>query len=247
MKDTNTGLLLSKYIAPGSRIELEAIDRVLQEDGSYKRKKFDSKVVDVLDDDRLEVLMPMEQTKLVLLPVNGEYDIHFFTTKGLFQCLARVVNRYKNGNLYLLEIELISNLQKYQRREYYRYSCMMPLKYRMLTKAEEVSLETKSSTVFDEELPMTESTIVDISGGGLRYISSEDAEPDQQIYTDYFLDNGKHFKHVAKILAVKKLDSDQKNPKYEYRCQFVNILNGEREQIIRYIFEEERKKRKRDN
>ena len=75
MKEKDTGLLLSKYIAPGSKIELEAIDRVLQEDGSYQRKKFDSKVVDVIDEDRLEILMPMEQTKLVLLPVNGEYDI----------------------------------------------------------------------------------------------------------------------------------------------------------------------------
>lgn len=247
MKEKDTGLLLSKYIAPGSRIELEAIDRVLQEDGSYKRKKFDSKVVDVINDDRLEILMPMEQTKLVLLPINGEYDIHFFTTKGLYQCLARVVNRYKNGNLYLLEIELISNLQKYQRREYYRYSCMMPLRYRLLTKAEETSLETKKSTAFDEELPFIESTIVDISGGGLRYVSEEQTEPDQYVYTIYSLENGRSFKHVAKILAVKKLESDPKNPKYEYRCQFVNILNGERESIIRYIFEEERKKRKRDS
>ena len=33
MKDN--GLLLSKYIALGSKVELEVIDRVLQDDGSY--------------------------------------------------------------------------------------------------------------------------------------------------------------------------------------------------------------------
>ncbi len=247
MKEKETGLLLSKYIAPGSRIELEAIDRVLQEDGSYKRKKFDSKVVDVLDDDRLEILMPMEQTKLVLLPVNGEYDIHFFTTKGLFQCLTRVVNRYKNGNLYLLEIELISNLQKYQRREYYRYSCMMPLKYRLLTAHEESVFEMKNKVDLDNDLPLIDSTIVDISGGGLRFVSEVSTEPGGLVSLEYALENGKRFFHIAKVLAVKKLDSEPKYPKYEYRCQFANILNGEREQIIRYIFEEERKKRKRDN
>ena len=65
MKSNDTALLLSKYIAPGSRIELEAIDRVLQEDGSYKRKKFDSKVVDVIDDETLEILMPMELTNII--------------------------------------------------------------------------------------------------------------------------------------------------------------------------------------
>jgi len=245
MKEKDTGLLLSKYIAPGSKIELEAIDRVLQEDGSYQRKKFDSKVVDVIDEDRLEILMPMEQTKLVLLPVNGEYDIHFFTTKGLFQCLVRVVNRYKNGNLYLLEIELISNLQKYQRREYYRYSCMLPLNYRLLTNAEKIALDSKKSVLFDE-LPMTESQIVDISGGGMRFVSPVSCENNELIYTDYALSNGKRFHHVAKVLAIKPLDNPSKEAKFEFRCQFVDILNGEREMIIRYIFEEERKKRKRE-
>lgn len=246
MKSNDTALLLSKYIAPGSRIELEAIDRVLQEDGSYKRKKFDSKVVDVIDDETLEILMPMEQTKLVLLPVNGEYDIHFFTTKGLFQCLARVVNRYKNGNLYLLEIELVSNLQKYQRREFYRYSCTLPLKFRLTTHLEETNLENKKSTAFDEELPMIDATIVDISGGGMRFVSSESVEVNDVVYTIYTLSNGRTFKHAAKILAVKKLESDPKNIKFEHRCQFINILNGERESIIRYIFEEERNKRKKE-
>lgn len=245
MKEKDTGLLLSKYIAPGSRIELEAIDRVLQEDGSYKRKKFDSKVVDVLDEDTLEILMPMEQTKLILLPINGEYDIHFFTTKGLFQCLARVVNRYKNGNLYLLEVELISNLQKYQRREYYRYSCLIPLSFRKLTHAEEIAMETKSNVLFDD-LPMVQSDIVDISGGGLRFVSQEPCESNDLIITDYALGNGKKYSHVAKVIAVKKLDPESKKSKFEHRCQFVNIVNGEREQIIRYIFEEERNKRKNE-
>lgn len=241
----NSGLLLSKYIAPGSKLELEAIDRVLQEDGSYQKKKFDSKVVDIIDEDRLEILMPMEQTKLVLLPVNGEYDIHFFTTKGLFQCFGKVTNRYKNGNLYLLEIELISNLQKYQRREYYRYSCMLPISYRLLTDNERIAVETKRYILFDE-LPMTKSEIVDISGGGIRFLSKKTAETGDLIYAEYSLADGKSFKHVARVLGVKSIETGPNGGQFEFRCQFVNILNGEREQIIRYIFEEERKKRKRE-
>ena len=242
----NGGLLLSKYIAPGSKLELEAIDRVLQEDGSYQKKKFDSKVVDIIDEDRLEILMPMEQTKLVLLPVNGEYDIHFFTSKGLFQCFGKVTNRYKNGNLYLLEIELVSNLQKYQRREYYRYSCMLPISFRVLTDNERIAVESKRYILFDE-LPMTKSEIVDISGGGLRFLSQKAVETGDLIYAQYGLSDGKEFKHVARVLGVKKLEGGQNDGQFELRCQFVNILNGEREQIIRYIFEEERKKRKRES
>ena len=116
MKSTDKGLTLSKYVTPGSKIELESVERVRMDDGTYKKKKYESKVLDIIDDETLEILMPMEQAKLVLLPVDGEYDVRFFCAKGLFQCFVRVVERYKSSNIYLVKIQLISNLQKYQRR-----------------------------------------------------------------------------------------------------------------------------------
>ena len=35
------------------------------------KKSYISRIYDVLSDDQFEVLMPMEQTKLILLPVDG--------------------------------------------------------------------------------------------------------------------------------------------------------------------------------
>lgn len=237
------GLLLSKYIALGSKVELEVIDRVLQDDGSYLKKKYESKVVDIITDDRLVVNMPVEQGNTVLLPVGSEYDIHIFTPEGLFQCIVRVVNRYKDGEKYLLEIEIISNLVKYQRREYYRYSCMLPIKFRLLTQDEKAEFkETKKVTLI--ELPMSDGEIVNISGGGMRFLTKDICEPNDLIITDYSIIDGKEFSHIAKILAVKPLDNPSKDADFEVRAQFVNIENDERVMIIKYIFEEERKKRK---
>ena len=241
MKDN--GLLLSKYIALGSKVELEVIDRVLQDDGSYLKKKYESKVVDIISDDRLVVNMPVEQGNTVLLPVGSEYDIHIFTPEGLFQCIVRVVNRYKEGEKSLLEIEIISNLVKYQRREYYRYSCMIPLKFRLLTHDEKAEFKEKKEVKLTE-LPLSDAEIVNISGGGMRFLTKDICEPNDLIITDYSIIDGKQFAHIAKILAVKPLDNPSKDADFEIRCQFVNITNDERVQIIKYIFEEERKKRK---
>ena len=106
MKDKGQGLVVSKYISPGCKIELETIEEIADGEGNSKKRKYDSRVMDVLDEDNLEILMPMIQTKLVLLPLNGQYDIHFATGKGFFQCRGKVVERYKSDNVYLLQIEL---------------------------------------------------------------------------------------------------------------------------------------------
>lgn len=246
MKEKDNGLQLSKYITPGTKIELEAIDRVLAGDGTYKKKKFNSKVVDVIDDDHLEILMPMEQTKLVLLPVNGQYDVHFFTQKGLYQCLSKVVNRYKNGNLYLLEIELVSSLQKYQRREYYRYVCSMDCRLRFLSAIEKKRIEEGEKAEF-EDLPLNNGIIVDISGGGLRLVADKKYEDDDMLLMEYVLgdpESGKQYRHVGKILSIKEVENTKGS--FEHRISLENIPNKDREQIIRFIFEEERKKRSRD-
>lgn len=239
--------LLSKFISPGAKIELEALDRVILSDGSEQRKVYESKVVDVIDEDRLEILMPMEQTKLVLLPVKGEYHLHFFTGKGLFQCDAKVASRYKNGSLYLLEMELISDLQKYQRREYYRYTCTLDMKVRDLTEPEKKNLTEGRGYMPEENVKSDKATIVDISGGGLRFVTNVPFEVKGLIACEYVLmrqDRPKTMELVGEVLSCRQLETNR--GQYEHRVRFVHIQHHQREDIIRYIFEEERKKRQRD-
>ena len=91
---------------------------------------------------------------------------------------------------------------------------------------------------------MSDAEIVNISGGGMRFLTKDICEVNDLIITNYSIIEGKEFAHIAKILAVKPLDNPSKDADFEIRCQFVNIENDERVMIIKYIFEEERKKRK---
>ena len=242
--------LLSKYVVPGSRVDLQAIDRSKEyyqgNDGAGNegRKGYQSQVIDVLSDDRVEIAMPMEKSKLVLLPVDAEFDLYFYTDGGLYQCYARVVDRYKNNSVYVLVFDLISNLRKHQRREYYRFSCALEMNSRQLQEEEQAALtgDNHGEDVLTPQLPLKSSVIVDISGGGLRFVANYAYEPQSMILCKYSLivhGESKEYNLVGKVLSVRALEN--RNDAYEHRVQYVNMDAAEREEIIKYIFDEERK------
>lgn len=242
--------LLSKYVIPGSRVDLQAIARTKEsyqgkDNGNNEgRKSYQSQVIDVISDDRVEIAMPMEKTKLILLPVDAEFDLYFYTDGGLYQCYARVVDRYKNNSLYVLVVDLISNLRKHQRREYYRFSCALEMNSRQLREEEEAALSGNHSNeeVLTPQLPLKSSVIVDISGGGLRFVANYAYEPQSLILCKYNLlihGESKEYNLVGKVLSVRALES--RKDAYEHRVQYVNMDAVEREEIIKYIFDEERR------
>lgn len=234
--------MLSKYIFPGDKVELTTIaPQGVQEE----KKSYLSKVSDIVSDERLEIIMPMEKTKLVLLSVDEEYELSFLAKKGIFQCKARVVDRYKVDGIYILLFELISNLRKNQRREFYRFSCIINMCSRELTETETESLRNNKLEL-EEGLAVNRGVIVDISGGGLRFVSEYKYEPGTIIYVTYNLQFGgreKSYEFTAKVLKSKQLEN--RKEQYEHRIQYLNIADKQREEIIRFIFEEERRNRQK--
>ncbi|MCM1111777.1 MAG: flagellar brake protein [Muribaculum sp.] len=238
--------MLSKIIALGDKIELQSLERGRFSE-EERAKVYYSRVHEILSEDTLEITMPMEQTKLILLPVDSEYDLVFYGETGLYQCFARIVDRYKSNNIYLLRLELTSNLRKYQRREYYRFSCALEMCSRNLEEEEMQALERQTPYVLQPGLPLRRSVVVDISGGGLRFMSSQRYEPGSLIYCNYHLvteGENKLYEVIGKVLAVNELE--QRPGTFEHRVQYYNMDVETREQIIKFIFEEERKNRKRE-
>ncbi|MBO4882717.1 MAG: flagellar brake protein [Lachnospiraceae bacterium] len=239
--------MLSNFISPGDRVELTAVDRKLEgEDKNENARYYETKIVDILSEDSIEVQMPIEQTKLILLPVDAEFNMIVYTGAGLYQCFVRVIDRYKSNNIYVLVLELTSNLRKYQRREYYRFSCALEMCSRNLVEEEVNAVANKSPLYLQPNLPIKRSVIVDISGGGLRFMSNQKYEPGSMLYISYNLLIGgerKKYELIGKVLVVKELEN--RPGTYEHRVQYINMERGAREEIIRFIFEEERKNLKR--
>lgn len=238
--------MLSKYVIPGIRVEIQTRERIRFSGEQKEKKIYHTQVMEVLSEDRLELLMPIEKSKLVLLSVNVEYDLCFYTTAGPFQCTALVIDRYKSEKHYLLLMELTSSLRKVQRREHYRLSCALDVDVRALEAEEAESMENGEKQMA-LGLPTQRCVMVDISGGGLRFVGNSVYEPGSLVYCKYHLmTKGENKEHMlaAKVLMVKELEG--KPGTYEHRVQYIDIDAAEREEIIRFIFEEERKYRKKE-
>lgn len=237
-------MTLTELVRPGEKIDIMAVERAILGSSSNK-KVYSSKIYDVIDDNQLEILMPMEGSKLILLPKDGQYQFCFYTQKGLYQCFVRIADRYKSNNIYILLAEVTSELEKFQRREYYRYSTSLPLKARTLMEEELKDLE-KHIFHIQQGLVMKKCEIRDISGGGLKFVSQTSFPVGEQIALVFSLHS--HGKETVYELAGEVLSSrenDNQKGEFEHRLKFTSILSNQRESIIRFIFEEERKKRSR--
>ena len=238
--------MLSNFISLGDKIELQSVEK--SRNPEQEQRIYTSRVYEILTEDTLEITMPMEQTKLILLPVDGEYDLVFYGETGLYQCFVRIADRYKSNNVYLLRIELMSNLRKYQRREYYRFSCALDMYSRDLEEAEQQVVEEQKPYILQPGMPLRRSVIVDISGGGIRFMSDHKYEPGSLIYCSYHLVKdgiNKNYEVIGKVLSAQELENREGT--YEHRVQYYNMDVNTREEIIKFIFEEERKNRKRDS
>ncbi len=236
--------MIEKFISPGDKLELKSTVSVVLPDGTEGVKTYRTSVYDILSDGRLRLVMPMEKAKLVLLPVDGEYDVCFFSHGGMYRAGVRIAGRQKVNGIYVLVVELISNLHKYQRREYYRFNCVVEMLAREMTR-QESDAYARGLTHLVPESDMIRGVIVDISGGGTRFVSREKFNEDSIILMRFSLpimEIDRPFLLAAKVIYSGGIEN--RTNEYENRVKFEFIDTATREEIIKYIFDEERKNRK---
>lgn len=240
-------LNLSDVVRAGDRVDLQTESAKLGNDIQEDLKYYSTRVHDLSDEyeDEIELLMPMEQTKLILIPVDAEFLVSFYAQKGIYGCKMRVKERYKQEGLFVLVMEQLTELEKQQRREYYRFDCVIGMNTRQLTDDEMASFNENPQFIM---LPPPEgkSVIVDLSGGGMRFISADKYEPGHLIHCVFRLpvkEQIKRFETMLMLIATKPVPNNPNNT--QYRGQFVELNSATREDIIKFIFEEQRKSRKK--
>ena len=234
--------MLEKYVKDGDKVELRQIQRVsMRSEEQPEQRIYISKINQILGDDKVEIMMPLEQSRMVLLSRNIVLNMVIYTSSGLYQCEVKASDRYKNGNVYLQVLELISGIKRYQRREFYRYACTVPIFSRSLEE------EEKDNMVWDDSLPCIEGTSFDIGGGGVRFRVDKPYEAKEMILCVLHLEikgNVRNIEAMGKVLSTSQIKNSES---YEVRVQFEKISNRDRELIIQYIFEDERRRRRQES
>ena len=195
------------------------------------------------------------------LRIDDIYELQFVTRSGLYRCKGKVLRRTKtSNNMAVAEVKFISALEKYQRRQFYRMNCIIPLEYSILTEVQKdlykekkkcLSLEQKleiDKKMENQEIEYSKGIMLDISGGGMRFNSSLQQETGDILLLQPALPETVRKKVpmlLGYVISSKRIPN--KEPVlYDNRIEFVEISSAEQEHIITYIFKEERDRRKRE-
>ena len=248
---------MSHLIETGTKLELKKIRHVeTVPEVSYVSRFLYQKSVD-----EAVIEMPVKAGAMVPLEPGETYQVCFFTSKGLYQCQSQVIDRYYEDSLPVAVLKLRSEFEKLQRRQYYRMECLLQLEFATISEDDLKKMVLQKGTLGDQiakkdgadvseqsvKVRYYPGTILDLSGGGIRYNSGHAAESGDIVAIHVaFTDPDLQRLHTlfAKVLTV--LPVQNRSGVFEHRVEFVAITNAERERIIRYIFLEERKRRKRE-
>ena len=259
--------MLSEIIHPGDKFDIEILKKI---EKNAKKTTYSSQIYDIIDKDKIVAMLPIYRGLIVPLPINAKYELVIYSNNALYKCNAILKERYKEDNMHVMVLEVCSELKKYQRREYYRLTYSLDLKYYVLgddldlaldkmdeilgifvdEEPAEVSDESKESEdnlkqVYDEENQGSiQGITIDISGGGMRFVSKKRADIGQYMLLEFavMVDGKKvQYSQLAKVIYTKEVPT--KANTYEHRVQFERITIPERELLIKFIFEQERRYR----
>ena len=239
--------MASKVIMEGDKIEFKEILNAEQKEAGKKADVYVSQVFEFTDDDTLKVAMPIFQGRLVPLTKDKRYDAYFYTSRGLYYARVIILDRYKSGNIYGMEIEFRSELTKFQRRQFFRLDKALPVSFCNINDDQyQEILETKQlpESLKDASVYKT-GTSVDISGGGMRFISTTQVQSGSHILIVFEVEIGAR-KIVFKLpsYVIRCTNVQNRYDRFEFRIEYENISKEYREILVKYIFEEERKSRK---
>jgi len=249
--------MLGSILKPGDKVEIK---KITNHENSESEKYYLSQLLDIAEENRAKIAMPIEGTRIIPLDVGDRYHLFFYTHNGLYQSKCIVVDRYRNGNIYVAVIRFIADLEKFQRRQFFRLECVMELEARQVKAIENKIVKKLNENDFqsmDEKNKAQEILIsmqqdwkvgiaIDISGGGLRFNMDKAFAKGDIIRLRFSLTiNGEQFEVVTDARLVFSQEIFNRPGNFENRVEFVNMPMKEREVIIKYVFDEERKRRKR--
>ena len=234
--------MLKDIVTIGDKIELSLFRN--SDSSNFHPKTYISQVFDFVDYDKASIAMPIESGRIIPLSIGEKYQLCFYSKQGLYQCKAVVVDRYRTGNIFAVVVQITSVLEKYQRRQYYRLECIFDTLICKLTQEES---NKKKEALDIAANRFQKAVIIDISGGGCKFNCSEMLSKDSTVFLRFTLSlpkGNRGFEILGKV--VYSVENVKQKKTFEHRIEFIDIAEEDREQIVRFIFEEERRRRQKE-
>lgn len=210
---------IEKFLYIGARINLLIMN-------DYNQSQYVSRVDNINEDGSIDVLIPISKNRIVYIKNDTTLKVIIAKEGAIYEFKAEIVSKLF-GVVPLLRLNRTSDINKIQRRNYFRLKSVNAIQVRKIVDLKEMA--------YDEYAAVS---MVDISGGGLAFNADLELEINDMIEINMNL-NTNAINLLGKIVRADK--NDNKVKKYSYGVNFEKIAELERNVIMRFIYEEQRK------
>ncbi|MCX7842612.1 MAG: flagellar brake protein [Clostridia bacterium] len=217
-------------LQPGLKLELEVFN--LQ--GEKIEHQLISQLEWIEDDNTGVIATPIFEGALYPIRIGWGMNVYFIFKDNLYTFSSKVSSTYSKDNISLLKIVFQGEIRRIQRRQFFRFECCVPIKYRIVA-------STKPE--YNEGILFTDTFSRDLSGSGVCIATEEKMLQNQLVELLLPLENSKEVNFFGRV--VRSVKPEYNDLKYETGLSFYDIQYKEREAIIGFIFREQRKLRKK--
>jgi c-di-GMP-binding flagellar brake protein YcgR len=224
------GVQLSKIqnlrdVPVGTKIELSVTDTI---EGKLNIG-FVSQIEDYIDESVIRISAPIHEAKVYPVKLNSYIEGYLFLKSNqIYRMVGYVQNRLIIDDIAFLDIVVTEKLRKIQRRQFFRFTCSVP-----------VTFFIQNQNKPGEELKKISGNTIDLSGGGLSALTNEPLENDIQLKGTLVLDDTNYIDFSAKVIrCTENILKEEK--KYVSSIGFIDIDYIDREKVVAFIFDQQR-------
>jgi len=186
---------------------------------------YNTRIEDIIVNEKLYLAVPTDDHGTHIPLVSGTpMDVDVLTSQGRFKFRAKVAGKRIEGNIAMLEINYPQKLIPEQLREFFRVPVRLKIKiFKYYEDVPDANMKIPFKS-FDANL-------IDISGGGGRFISNADFETGDQFNIDLSEISPELEKVQCQAVRVRQLES-----KFETSFKFLLEKESDRNFVVRYAF-----------
>lgn len=243
--------------------EKKMLDETIKEGMSVKvYPAYRKKVTDMTDDssqmicvgkiDKLpaeyEIEVEVYQSVEQVFQKKKSYVMYFMAPGTVLMCHVSFLSFYTEDNKRKVSFKMVSPLEKIQRRMHQRVSYHTEISFQILDETQIAKEKQKNNCLFQNvagnSFDNNEDTIVDISGGGIRFTSKKEIKPGSFIVADFksIIDKKNVVIHVLGQIVYCAVLRNEKE-RFDIRMKYINLTEEDKEKIIHFVFELERNQR----
>ena len=227
-KDARVKLYLSSQEAEGIVIK----EKTLLGEGNFQKIVSESEIEIILEGDANSEFHK-----------NICYEMYIFSAQEVFLCSCYYKLSYLEKENRILQIEIVSPLERVQRRMHQRVSCHSKIRYEIISpeNLRNVTAGEQEPAGHEQDLASARDSLVDISGGGIRFTSKKKITVDDFLSVRFEIMEKKQaveIKAVGQVVYSDKLRNEENC--YDIRVKFIGMAEEVKKRIICFVFQLER-------